>query len=112
VIFVFVFVGLRPWRLDSRSLRAIEKTKLNSRRIGRQSHQTPKRIDLARNLSLRQSTDSRIAAHLGDRVSADRHQAGFGADSRRRMSRLDAGMPYNNTIKLTCFHSSGHLRPV
>jgi len=58
-------------------------------------------------LSLGQTTDSRIAAHLGYGVFADANKAGFGTDFSSSMSSLDASVtrPNNNAIELVCFHS-------
>jgi hypothetical protein len=111
MVFVSVFVRLRPWSLYGRAFRAIQQPKLNPRRVYRQSHQPSQRIDLARNLSFCKTTDSRVAAHLGYRVFADGYKAGFGADSRGGMSSLDAGVTstYNNAIEIVCFRSVRHI---
>ena len=56
-------VGLRTWTPHSRSLRLVQHSKLNGRRIGDLSHCTTKRINLADNLSFCYTAHGRIARH-------------------------------------------------
>ncbi len=112
--FVLILVGLRPRGLHGRAFGAVQKAKLNPGGIGRQPHQPAESIDLARNLPLRKPADSRVAAHLSYRIGGDSQKARPGADSRRRLGSLDAGMTstYDNTIKIICPGPERHSRTV
>ena len=59
-------VGLRARRPDGRAPAAIEQLELDARRVNREAHQPAQRIDLANEVALRRSADSRIARHVGD----------------------------------------------
>jgi hypothetical protein len=84
---------------------------LYPRRVGRKAHQPPKGIDLARNLTLRKSSDGWITAHRRYSVPADCYKAGFCPDPRRRVRSLSTGMTctYYNAIKIVCIRSARHI---
>jgi hypothetical protein len=110
VVFASVCLGAR--RLHRRAFRAIQHSKLDAGCVCRQAHQPAQSIDLARDLSLAQTPDSRIAAHLGYGVFADSYKARFSTDFRGGVCSLDAGVTstYNNTIELVCFRSVEHIK--
>ncbi len=59
-------ICLRPRPLHSRSLAAVQQSKLNSCKIRCLAHNTVKRIDFADQMPLPQSTDCRIAGHCSN----------------------------------------------
>jgi hypothetical protein len=85
-------IRLRSWRLDRRSARTIEQSKLNSGAIDDAAHNSAERIDLPHQVSFRDSTNSGIAGHLTDEIQVQRNQSGFGAETCSGRRRLTAGM--------------------
>ena len=97
-------IGLRARALDSGTLAAVQHTKLDTSRIGGQSHQTVERVDFTHEMALAEAADRRIARHGADRIEALRHQGGFGAETRRRRRRLAAGMSAANDDNIETVH--------
>jgi hypothetical protein len=64
-------VSLRPGRLDRRPSTAIEHSELNAGLVYNPTHQASERVDLANQVSFRDSTDGRVARHLGDQIETE-----------------------------------------
>src|SRR6266545_2033571 len=64
-------IGLRPWRLDGGAATAVEHSELDAGLIYHPSHQTSERVDLADQVAFCNSSDGRVARHLGDQVETE-----------------------------------------
>src|ERR1700677_293304 len=95
-----LFIALRAWRPNRRSLSRVQHPKLQARHVGGFSHLTADGINFPRQMSLGQAADSRIARHLADRIRIDREKKSRTPHASRRQRSLDAGMtgPDNNDI--------------
>ena len=80
----------------------VEHTKLDTGGVGRASHHTAQRIDLAYEMPLAQPTYRRVARHTPDAIQIERDQQRFGAQASRRRRRFNAGMacPHHNDVIL------------
>jgi len=77
---------------NSRSLAAIEHSKLEHGEICCTAHDPTKRIDLTYDGSLGHTTDGRIAGHLTDGFEGTRYDCNAGAGPRGRYRRLGTGV--------------------
>ena len=95
-------VALCARRPHCGALAAIEHSELECREIGRARHDSAQRVDLARDGTLGDSTDRRIARHLADRLERARDQSYTRAKSRRRYGRFSAGVAgaHDNDVEL------------
>jgi len=105
-ILVGVLVGLGAGALNSRTFGAVQDAKLNAGCIGGTGHQTAEGVDLADQLTLADTPDGGIAAHLGNGIAAEGHQQGAGTHPAGSPGGLGSGMsaPNNNNIIIR-FHS-------
>src|SRR6267378_4701272 len=85
-------VALRARGPDGRALGAIQHAELNGRAIGGAAHDAAQCIDLADDGTLGDSTNSRIAGHLADRIQDGSEQQSLGSEARRHGSGLGAGV--------------------
>src|SRR6185369_11068532 len=95
-------IRLGSWRLNRRAARSIEQSKLNASTIDDAAHDAAERVDLAHEMSLRNSTNRGIARHLTDEIEIQRNQACFSAESRRGRRRLAARMASANHDYIEC----------
>ena len=78
-----VSVGLRAQRANGGTLSCVEHPELNARGVDHLRHLTAERIDLADEMTLRNSADRRIAGHLADTLQIARdHQGGLHPSAR------------------------------
>jgi hypothetical protein len=89
-------VSLRARRPYRRSSTAIEQLELDARRIDRTAHQAAQRIDLANQVSLRGSSDGRVARHVRDGLEREGAHADATSHSCRGECRFDSGMSRAN----------------
>jgi hypothetical protein len=62
---------LRSGRLDGGASTAVEHSELDAGLIYHPAHQTSERVDLANQVSFRDSPDGRVARHLGDHIETE-----------------------------------------
>ena len=86
---VFFAVGLNSLALYRRALSRIERTRLQSGKIGTAPHLATQRVDLVDKMPLGSSADRRVAGQIGDRFQRKRKKNGIHAHTRRRQRRLD-----------------------
>jgi hypothetical protein len=65
-------VGLRSRRLNRRSTRTIQQSKLNSRAVNHAAHNAAERVNFADEMAFRDSTDCGITRHLPDEIEIER----------------------------------------
>jgi hypothetical protein len=65
---ISLFIALRPWSSNARTFIRVEHPEMNSGRVGVQSHGTTECINLADDVSLRESANRRITRHLPNRI--------------------------------------------
>ena len=98
-------IALSPWTPDGRTLAHVEHTELNRGGIRYQTHLSAQGIDLANNLTLRDTSDSRVTRHLCNLVHVHRHQAGLGSQIGTCASRFTTRMtPSNDYHIILEFH--------
>ncbi len=85
-------VCLRPRGTDRWSLAGIERAKVDARAVRGACHGAAERIDLPRQVTLADTADGRIAAHLPERIEIVGQQQRACAGSRRGESRLGSGV--------------------
>ena len=98
--------GTNTWTFGS-----IEHPELDPRRIRIEGHHTPKGINLPDHVTLCQSTDGRVAGHLGNRIGILSQQECLCSHRGSDMGGLDTSMsgPHNQHIKL--FRQDEHQIP-
>ena len=85
-------VALRSRRPDSRTLAAIQHSKLKRREVGCSCHDPAEGVDLSHDRSLRDPPDRWIARHLADRLERARYDGDPCSDSCRSNRGLGTGM--------------------
>src|SRR5207245_2992247 len=85
-------ISLGPRRLDRRSARAIQQTKLNPRTVDYAPHDPAESIDFANQVSLADAADGWIAGHLSNEIEIESKQGCVRANPRRGRGRLAAGV--------------------
>ena len=91
-IAVFAAVALHAGRPHSRAFRSVEHTELHRGLIGHNAHHAAKSINLTDDLSLGNTTYSRVARHLGDTLHIGSHQQHRASESCGCHSSLTTGM--------------------
>lgn len=114
---VSLLVCLGSRTMHRRTFTAVEHAKMNARLVDNAPHLTAERVDLADDLPFGDATDSRVAAHLTDRVAVHRQQRGLCSHPRGRQCGLCTGMAStdNNNIKIVnafVGHDASNLVPV
>ena len=89
-------VGLTAGRAHGRALARVQDAELDASLVGDLAHQAAERVDLTHDLSLAETADRRVAAHLPDLVEVEAAQGHAHPESRRGGGRLDAGVPAAN----------------
>jgi hypothetical protein len=103
-------IRLRARRLNGGTTATVEQAELNASPIGDETHHSTERIDLAHEMSFRDSSDRRIAGHLPDQIEIDGDERRPGASPSSRMRRFAAGMSpaddydVENLVELDPFH--------
>ncbi len=85
-----VGLGARP--AHGRALAAVQDAELDPGAVDDARHHAIERVDFAHQMPLGQAADRRVARHFADRLPAVRQQQRVGAQTRRRVGRLAAGM--------------------
>src|SRR5690348_1260791 len=88
-----IAIGLCARRLNRWPSAAIEQTKLNAGCVDDFAHDSAQRIDFAHEMTLCNSADSRVAAHLPDRICIECHKSGARPDARCNVSSFTACVP-------------------
>ena len=101
-------VALRARRPHCRAARCVEQAELDAAGVGDLAHDAAQRIDLAHQVSLGDSADRRVAAHLRDQVEVQRKDGRAQPHARRRHSGFAAGMPCADDDDVVLFRKS-HL---
>ena len=83
-----LLIALRARRPHARAALRVQHAELQPRHIRRLAHLAAQRINLPRQMPLRQSADGRVARHLPDGVQVDGQQQRLRAHARRRQRRL------------------------
>ena len=97
-------VGLGSWAPHRRPLAAVEHAELDGRAVGDDAHHATKRIYLPHNLSLSDTTDGRIAAHLRNLVHVMSDEQSVCSHARSSTSRFTTGMAgtnHNDVVAVT-----------
>src|SRR6185503_12139742 len=89
-------IGLRARRSNGGALARIQDTELDAGAIGRLRHRATERVDLLDQMTLADTADRRVAAHLPERLDALRQQQRAHTHARRGQSGLGAGVPAAN----------------
>ena len=97
-------VSLRPRALNSWPLAAIQKTELDAGFIRDTPHNAVQRVNLAHQMPLTQTTDSRIAGHHPDPVARHRDQSSIRAHTRGCVGRFGSGMAATDNYHVKMFH--------
>ena len=94
-------IGLGPRRSDRWPLARIQHPKMNAGLIRRPGHHTAQGIDFLDQMSLANSANSGIAAHLPERFNILRQQQGSAPQARGCQRSLRPGMtaPHDNDVK-------------
>ena len=90
---VGLLIALGPRCAHARSLPGIEESPLDRGGIGIQSHRSAQGIDLADHVSLPETSDGGVAAHLANGVQVLGQDRNLGAKAGRRQGGLHAGVP-------------------
>src|SRR6185312_11733311 len=61
-------ISLRSWRLNRRTARAIQQSKLNARAIDYAAHQAAQSVNLTNKMTFGNTSDSWIARHLSNQI--------------------------------------------
>jgi hypothetical protein len=85
-------IGLRPGGADGGAFAGVQGAKLNTGSIGGAGHGAPQSIDFPDEVTLPNTADGRIAAHLAERLDALRHQESTRTHARGRQSGFSAGV--------------------
>ena len=89
---ILLLIRLGPGRMHGRALGPVEHAELNAGGVDDLAHLAAERVDLADDLALGDTADGRVAAHLGDGISAHGQESRAQAHPRRRQRRLHARM--------------------
>lgn len=92
-ILIDLLVALRARRPDRRPFALIQHSELNAREIRGHSHRASERIDLAHQVTLADSADRGVAAHLSDGRSIHGEQKRAALHPRGGKGGFDAGVP-------------------
>ena len=90
---ISLLIRLGPRAMHGGAFAAVEQAKLNARRVDRPAHDAAEGVDLADDLTLGDSADGRITAHLADRVLIEGDKRSPRADARRDVSGFAARVP-------------------
>ena len=85
-------VGLAAEAAHGRSARGVEHLELDRRPICDEPHRAPERVDLADDLSFRETSDRRVAAHAPDRRALAREKERLLPEARGGERGLATGM--------------------
>jgi hypothetical protein len=89
-------ISLRARRTHRRTFARIQRTKLDTRLIGRLGHRPSQGVDLFDQMPFANAADRRIAAHRTQGIEVVRQQQGLHSHARRSQRRLGAGMAAAN----------------
>jgi hypothetical protein len=97
-----LLVALGAGAPDSGTARGVEESELDADGVGNFAHDAAERVDLADEMALGDTTDGRIAAHLGDEVEVHGDERGLEAHARGSHGSLAAGVTgaHDNDIVL------------
>src|SRR5262245_16576815 len=104
-----LLVALRSRCPNRRTLSAIQHPELKSRHVRRLSHLATHGIDLSSQLTFRQTSDSRVAGHLADRVEIDGEEQGLTPHPCGGQGRLNSGVPGSDYDHIKFFRKDKHL---
>ena len=99
-------IGLGTGRTHGRTLTGIEDAELNPRHVGRTGHQSTEGIDLLDQMTLADTPDGRVTAHLADGLDVVGKQQGTRPEARRGEGCFRPRVPaadYNDIIGLCCY---------
>src|SRR5277367_1846613 len=85
-------VGLRSAGANGGTLARVQKSKLDSSLVSRQAHLAAERVDLADQVALADTADSRVAGHLADVIEVEREHQRARAHPGRRERGFDSGV--------------------
>ena len=85
-------VALNPWRTNGRTFGPVKHAKLNSSSVCVQPHRAAHGINLTDNVTLRQTSDRRVARHLANRIQILSQHEGPASDAGGRQCRLNSRM--------------------
>src|SRR5262249_13147038 len=109
-LLVKLAIGLGTWATDSGTLATIEKTKLDSGRIGDAAHDTVEGIDLPHEMSLAQSTNGGAARHFADNPRLVATEPRAGPCAGRRRCGFAARVPSPDHDDIECLHGALLIR--
>ena len=102
IFFVTLAVGLATRRAHGLPLGGVQLTELDAGAVRGQTHFAAQRVDLLHQLTLADTADGGIAAHLTDRMLGKGHHQGRSPHPAGRQGRFHAGVsaPDHNDIKM------------
>jgi phosphoribosylamine--glycine ligase len=89
---ILLLVALGAWRPDGRAPAGIQKTKLDSDRVGDFAHHAAERVHFADQMPLRDAADGRITRHLRDQIQVHRDHRGAQTQAGARTRSLTTGV--------------------
>ena len=97
-------VGLRARRAHGGAFRGVQGSKLDARTIDGPRHGPAKGVDLAGQVTLANTADSRVTAHLTKRLDSVRHQQGTRARPRGSQGGFRTGVTTTNHYDVEIWH--------